>query len=91
MTPAHWESAASDCFGYMIGRIDPREAAIVVLINRSEERVAFTLPSSPGLPWQRAIDSADPGAAEQGVLMAIDVSAQSIVVLVSGGDGGGLR
>ena len=83
MTPLHWESADSECFGYMIGRIDPSESAVVVLLNGGVADVPFTLPPSPGLPWRRVIDSAHPAAPELGVLIAVDVPARAMLVLVA--------
>ena len=84
MTPARWESPDSECFGFVIGRIDPGEPAAVMVINAGAIDVTFTLPPSPGLAWRRLIDSAQPGVPEQGVLVAIDIAPQSVIVLVSG-------
>ena len=86
MTPARWESPDSECFGFMIGRFVRSEPAVIVLINGShdERDVTFTLPPSPGLAWRRIVDSARPMVAEQSVLVAVDVAAWSVVVVVSG-------
>jgi glycogen operon protein len=48
MTPARWEDADSRCFGFQFGRLDAAEATLLVLVNRGDIGVDFTLPVAPG-------------------------------------------
>jgi len=61
MTPAHWESLDSECFGFLLGRIEPFETALLVLINGGDRDVDFTLPPPPEAAWSLLVDTADAG------------------------------
>jgi glycogen operon protein len=85
MTPGRWESAESCCFGFLIGRIDPHETALLVLINGGDAQIDFALPAAPGSAWSLLLDTATPDAAPRQFSMAAGVPARGLLVLASAG------
>jgi len=87
MTPSRWESEDSCCFGFLIGRIEPHEAALLVLINGGDAEIEFTLPAPPGSAWTRLLDTASPDAARHEFGTAATTPARGLLVLASAGGG----
>ena len=85
MTPARWESADSHCFGFLLGRIDPLETALLVLINGGDVETAFTLPAPSGSAWMPLLDTAHPAAIGHEFGVVAVVPARGLLVLASTG------
>jgi isoamylase len=87
MNPSRWESADSQCFGFLLGRVEPLETALLVLINGTDADIEFMLPSPPGSAWALLIDTADPDTAPREFGAAAAVPARGLLVLASAGGG----
>ena len=87
MTPARWEDRESRCFGFQFGRIDPAEAAMLVLFNAGDDDVDFTLPAAPGGVWMLQLDSARPDAISVASVSPVVVPSRALLILASAGDG----
>ena len=85
MTPGRWESEDSRCFGFLLGRLEARETALLVLINGGDGDILFTLPAPPGSAWSLLLDTADPAAASREFHAAATVPARALLVLASAG------
>ena len=85
MTPGRWESADSSCFGFLIGRLEPLETALLVLINGGDAEIEFTLPVPTGSAWTRLLDTANPDATPHEFGVAATAPARALVVLASVG------
>ncbi len=57
MTQADWDDGTNRCFGFLLGRVDQTEAAVLVLLNGAAHDTEFRLPPSPGATWQLQLDS----------------------------------
>lgn len=65
MTVAQWEDAANRCFGFQLGRCDPNESGLLVLINGGAADVTFTLPVAPCGEWTQLLDTGMPGSSDR--------------------------
>jgi glycogen operon protein len=52
MTREDWDDGANRAFGFLLGRVDAAEEAILVLMNAHAEALPFRLPPAPGAPWR---------------------------------------
>ncbi|MBK8740322.1 MAG: glycogen debranching protein GlgX [Betaproteobacteria bacterium] len=85
MTPGRWESEDSRCFGFLLGRLEAQETALLVLINGSDGDIEFTPPAPSGSAWTLLLDTADPAAATREFHAAATVPGRALLVLASAG------
>jgi len=83
MTPERWQERANNCFGFLLGRMQPAETALIVLINGDHTEIPFVLPVPSGNAWTVLIDTANPGADERSIEKAVALPARALMLLAS--------
>ena len=81
MTPADWDAPHNRAFGFLLGRAEADETAVLVLLNAATEHVEFELPAPPYGSWRLVLDSA--GGASGPMAGLQTVPAEGVVVLLA--------
>ena len=81
MTHSDWDDRDNRSFGFQLGRVDPSEAALLVLLNAGAAALRFQLPPAPGGAWHLLLDSS--GEASSGYDDTLDLPPETLLLLAS--------
>lgn len=81
MQPADWDDPGNRAFGFLLGRADADETAVLVLLNAAAAAAEFELPPPPHGAWRLVLDSA--GQAGTPMAGMQTVPAEGVVILLA--------